>query len=231
MQAPAAPPSSPAAPELYSRDPDPWGCDTRWYERRKRALLLACLPRPRYRRAYEPGCGNGALTAALAARCDRLLASDASTAGVRLTRERVGSMGWVAVRHELLPAEWPRAGVRPDGAGAEEAAGVETVGAGDAGLLAGFGPPFDLIVLSELGYYFDHAGWMEIVQGIVETLAPGGTLAAVHWRRHTDPALADSARLHAHLAALPGLHTLVEHVEEDFLLGVWSRDERPVSRL
>lgn len=62
--------------ELYAADPDPWGTRSRWYEERKRAILLACLPRQRYTHAAEPGCGTGALTAALAARCDAVTASD-----------------------------------------------------------------------------------------------------------------------------------------------------------
>lgn len=31
---------------MYARDPDPWGFDTTWYERRKYALTLAALPAP-----------------------------------------------------------------------------------------------------------------------------------------------------------------------------------------
>ena len=56
---------------LYRQDADPWRVRQRWYEERKRALLLASLPQRRYRHAYEPGCGNGELTAELARRCER----------------------------------------------------------------------------------------------------------------------------------------------------------------
>ncbi|MFE7421819.1 hypothetical protein [Rhodococcus sp. NPDC057529] len=55
---------------MYAASPDPWGFGDRWYEQRKYALTLAALPRPRYRRAFEPGCSIGILTAALAHRCD-----------------------------------------------------------------------------------------------------------------------------------------------------------------
>jgi hypothetical protein len=45
---------------------DPWDTGS-WYERRKRALMLAALPQERYGTALEPGCGTGELTVELAA--------------------------------------------------------------------------------------------------------------------------------------------------------------------
>ncbi len=81
--------------------------ETRWYERRKRALVLACLPHERYGSAYEPGCGNGILTEALAARCDRVLASDGSDLAVAAARRRLAALGNVAVERHVLPDEWP----------------------------------------------------------------------------------------------------------------------------
>jgi trans-aconitate methyltransferase len=61
---------------LYAADADPWQVESSWYERRKRAVLLASLPRARYSSAWEPGCGIGVSTYALADRCDHLVASD-----------------------------------------------------------------------------------------------------------------------------------------------------------
>ena len=61
---------------LFAASEDPWHFKQRWYEQRKRAMTLACLPRARYASGYEPGCANGELSAALAGRCDRLLISD-----------------------------------------------------------------------------------------------------------------------------------------------------------
>lgn len=61
---------------MYGADADPWGFDSRFYERRKYALTLAALPRERYVRAVEPGCSNGAFTELLAPRCDELIAFD-----------------------------------------------------------------------------------------------------------------------------------------------------------
>jgi SAM-dependent methyltransferase len=92
---------------LYRQNDDPWKIRHRWYERRKRALMLASLPHERYARAFEPGCGNGELTALLAPRCDELIATDIAEDAVALTRERVVQCHNVTVQQMLLPDAWP----------------------------------------------------------------------------------------------------------------------------
>jgi len=92
---------------LYQRSNDPWLLRERWYERRKRALTLAALPDERYRRAYEPGCANGELTAELAARCETLLAADLNPAAVELARQRVAHLQHVRVEQRAIPDDWP----------------------------------------------------------------------------------------------------------------------------
>lgn len=92
---------------LFQRSDDPWQFRSRWYESRKRALTLACLPALRYSNAYEPGCANGELSAALAGRCDRLLVSDGSPKAVEATRARLRGLTHVQVIQAWLPGEWP----------------------------------------------------------------------------------------------------------------------------
>lgn len=92
---------------LFAASADPWQFRQRWYEARKRALTLACLPRARYASGYEPGCANGELSAALAQRCDRLLISDGAAAAVELARHRVAGLTNVDVVHAWVPDEWP----------------------------------------------------------------------------------------------------------------------------
>lgn len=92
--------------EMYAGSADPWGFETRWYEERKRAITLASLPRPRYRRAFEPGCSIGVLTAALAARCDHVVATDVAQAALARARERVAGLP-VEVRRWALADPWP----------------------------------------------------------------------------------------------------------------------------
>ena len=93
---------------LFAEDDDPWKFKSRWYERRKRALTLACLPANRYARGFEPGCANGELSAHLATRCDRLLVSDGVDRAVALASERLKSQSHVEVRKAWMPRDWPR---------------------------------------------------------------------------------------------------------------------------
>jgi SAM-dependent methyltransferase len=92
---------------VYASADDPWDFETSWYEQRKYALTLAALPRPRYRRAFEPGCANGALTEHLAERCEELVALEAVPATARRARRRLASRPGVTVRAGTIPEDWP----------------------------------------------------------------------------------------------------------------------------
>ena len=46
--------------------------------------------------------------------------------------------------------------------------------------------PFDLIVASEVLYYFPREEMLTVLRGFERELAPGGILLAVHWRRKTE---------------------------------------------
>lgn len=93
---------------MFAASDDPWKFQTRWYERRKRALTLACLPKERFAYGFEPGCANGELTAKLATRCDRLLASDGVDKAVSLARMRLSNCANVEVRKAWVPEDWPQ---------------------------------------------------------------------------------------------------------------------------
>ena len=92
---------------LYAASPDPWGIDEGWYERRKRAVVLAALPDERVGRAYEPGCGTGTLSVELAGRCDALLCTDVAAAAVARARERLEGCPGARVARAGVPGEWP----------------------------------------------------------------------------------------------------------------------------
>ena len=187
--------------ELYKSSDDPWHLREGWYERRKRSLTLALLPRPRYHNAFEPGCANGELTAELATRCDALLAADLHETAVRLARERVAGMPQVRVEQRTVPLQWPV----------------------DAG-------PFDLIVISEFAYYLDSADLETLAARIAASLTPDGTLLACHWRRPFAEALESADTAHALFDARCGLSRLAHHDEADLLIDVWSRDARSVAQ-
>ena len=92
---------------MYASDPDPWGFATSAYERDKYAATLRCLPRTRYRAAFEPACSIGVFTRALGERCDRLVASDMVPAAVEAARVRCADLPAVEIRRGAVPADWP----------------------------------------------------------------------------------------------------------------------------
>ncbi|MCP3712524.1 nodulation S family protein [Paraburkholderia sp. CNPSo 3274] len=91
----------------FAHDADPWRSRTSWYEARKRALTLASLPRARYRRAFEPGCAGGELSAALAPRCDRILCADFAPRAVEIARSRLAPFAHAHVERRAMPDDWP----------------------------------------------------------------------------------------------------------------------------
>ena len=184
---------------MYVDSPDPYGTHSRWYEQRKRTLLLACLPRARFRHCYEPGCGSGELTAALAERSDAVLASDFSPAAARAARLRTASLPNVRIEHHAIPQAWPQ------------------------------DQTFDLIVLSEIGYFLDGAAMAAIARRCRASLAADGVLVACDWLPDFAERASATHAVHAALAA-SGLARLAMHREEDFELVVWSRDPRSVAQ-
>jgi SAM-dependent methyltransferase len=82
---------------------------------------------------------------------------------------------------------------------------------------------FDLIVLSEIGYYLDLPDLGRLVRLAVEALEPGGDLVAVHWRHPVADYPLRGDAVHAAVAADHRLASTCRHVEADFLLEVFAR--------
>lgn len=93
--------------KVHANSSDPWAVRTRWYERRKRAITMASLPRERFSRALEIGCSIGEVSAELTRRCDTLLALDGSLSAVRAASNRLRDSPTAAVQHMRIPHEWP----------------------------------------------------------------------------------------------------------------------------
>ena len=111
-------------------------------------------------------------------------------------------------------------------AAAERVRGLDHVAVRRATMPAGFPPgPFDLVVLSEIGYYFDDADLETLLRNAVSSLEPGGDLVAVHWRRPVAEHVRSGDDVHRALAAMPGLTKLSTVDEADFLLEVYSRTD------
>jgi predicted TPR repeat methyltransferase len=81
---------------------------------------------------------------------------------------------------------------------------------------------FDLIVLSEIAYYFDAFTLERVIERTLESTGPGAHIIGVHWRGQTNyPLSGDEA--HEVIGSCGALKRLVHHVEADFLLDVWER--------
>lgn len=184
---------------LYQDGDDPWGFRTRWYERRKRAVLLAALPQPRYGRAVEIGCANGELAAALAPRCADLLACDFHPLALAHARRRLARFRQVRVEQRCLPRDWP------------------------AGR-------FDLVVLSEMGYYLAEPELRELADAAAAALTAAGVVVACHWRHPDADQLLASDRVHQLLRRHLGLPRLLGHLEQDFRIDLWCADGGSVAR-
>lgn len=183
---------------FYAQGDDPWGFESRWYEERKRAVLVASLPRPRFASALELGCSNGVLTAALAERVDSLLATDIVDAPLEVARRRLADAPHVRFERRTLPQEWP------------------------AGR-------FDLIVLSEMGYYLDSDSLRRLIDLCRESLTDDGVLVACHWRHPVAEYPLSGDAVHAALAD-SGIPLIASYLEADFRLEVRSIDPRSVAQ-
>jgi SAM-dependent methyltransferase len=178
--------------DMYQHDPDPWHFEERWYEQRKRDLTMAVLPRRRFSSAFEPACSIGLLTERLAARCDRLLATDVVDAAVARAAQRLADQPHVRVTRAAMPGEWPPG-------------------------------RFDLVVLSELGYYLDTDDLATLAAAARDALTDDGCLVACHWRHRVADYPGTGDAVHRVLRSTAGLITLATHTEEDFLLEVLAR--------
>ena len=137
--------------DVYRASADPWAFETSPYEAEKYRTTVDALGERRFASGFEIGCSIGVLSAMLAARCERLLAVDVAEAPLARARERCAALSNVRFERMRVPDEWPR-----------EA-------------------PFDLIVMSEVGYYWSREDLAAAASRIEASLAPGGLWLLVHW--------------------------------------------------
>jgi hypothetical protein len=82
--------------------------------------------------------------------------------------------------------------------------------------------PFDLVMLSEIAYYFDEGDLATLLDCVIVSTSIGAHVVAVHWRGQTDYPLSGD-RCHEIISDSPDLVRVVHHSEEEFLLDVWER--------
>jgi 2-polyprenyl-3-methyl-5-hydroxy-6-metoxy-1,4-benzoquinol methylase len=153
---------------------------------------MAALPRERFTNAFEPGCSIGVLTAELALRCDRLLATDIADRPLQIARARLAAFPQVRFEQVAVPQGWPT--------------GV-----------------FDLVVLSEMAYYCSAEDLELLLDRVVSSLTPDGVVVACHWRHPVATYPLSGDQVHDALRRRRSLALLANHVEEDFLLQVYTR--------
>lgn len=180
---------------LYAASDDPWNTRDRWYEQRKRAIVEAMLPHRQCKAIFEPGCGSGELTLQLALRCQRLVASDFCEEAVRITQEKTAHLPHVQVQRQSLPEQWPQP--------------------------AHDGAHFDLIVFSELCYYFDAADMAAMAALAVASLMPQGHVLACHWKKDFNDRLLDTHAIHQCIDAHARLQRHACYEDEDVLIDLW----------
>ncbi|GAA4389169.1 SAM-dependent methyltransferase [Hymenobacter koreensis] len=137
--------------QVYQANADPWHFETSPYEHAKYANTLAALPRALYGHAFEVGCSLGVLTEQLALRCKRLLAVDVALEPLQRAQARCAQLPQVVFEQMFLPAAFPRQ------------------------------HNLDLVVLSEVGYYWDLADLTRVADGLLARMVAGGQLLLVHW--------------------------------------------------
>ena len=148
----------------FAANPDPWGFETSAYEHAKYAETLAALGGRTYARGLEVGCANGVLTARLAPLCADLLAIDVAESALARARARCADAPNVRFLRTSFPATCPDQ------------------------------PGLDLVLLSEVAYYWDADDLGRAAAWLARNLKPGGDLLLVHWTGPTNyPHSADAA--------------------------------------
>ncbi len=83
--------------------------------------------------------------------------------------------------------------------------------------------PFDLVVVSEVGYFLSPDRLRELCRLVTAGLTDDGAVVLCHWRHEIVGWPLDGSAVHDLWRASTDLSVLVEHVEPDFLLTVLTR--------
>ncbi|MFJ2618443.1 PIG-L family deacetylase [Glutamicibacter sp. NPDC087344] len=177
--------------DLYRDKPDPWNYRDSGYEARKRGILLSSLIREHYGTVLELGCSIGIQTSALAERCSSLRAIDSSRTALEQAQRETARFEHVQLEQRLLPGEWPQV---------------------DPGTM-------DLVVISEIGYFFAADELEEMLGLCASALAPGGELLLCHWLHPIEGWPLNGQAVHR-IAHRRRWDRLVIHQERDFLLEI-----------
>ena len=178
----------------YAEKLDYWDFESSVYEANKYAATLQSLPAGRYRSAFEIGCSIGVLTAKLAARSANLLAIDIADRALTAARVRCAALSNVQIAKMRFPRERPRRCTR-----------------------------FDLIIVSEVGYYWSLPELNAAQDAIEERLEVDGRLVLVHWTPPVSDYPLTGDEVHESFLLRPCLRLLHGHRAASYRLDVLER--------
>jgi cyclopropane fatty-acyl-phospholipid synthase-like methyltransferase len=179
--------------QMYSHTADPWELGARWYEQRKYAITLAMLPKRRYAHAFEPGCSVGVLTVLLTQRCAQVTATDVAAVALEGASRRLTDAGR---REQVALLSQSIDDPWPSG-------------------------PFDLLVLSEVGYYLTPNALRGVLDQECSKLTHGATVIAAHWRHPVDDYLMSGDEVNEVVAASGRLHAIGSYRDADVAIDVF----------
>ena len=177
---------------MFRGTDDPWDLESSAYERDKYAHSIGALAGRTYELGFEIGCAKGVLTQSLATHCHALLAIDVSETALKAARERCAAFDHVSFGRMLFPGQVP------------------------------MGSAFDLIILSEVAYYWDDLDISRAAQWITTHIVPGGDILLVHWTGETDyPQSGDDAVGKLQCALAPAIAIIVGERMPNYRLDLW----------
>lgn len=180
---------------IFGADDDPWDLATSKYEAAKFQHTRAVLADRRYNHALEVGCAHGVLTKQLIGLCDTLLAVDISTKALANASQRIGDQPGLTLQRMAFPRETPIA---------------QTA--------------FDLVILSEVAYYWAAVDLDRAAQWLRASVAPHGRIILVHYTGETDyPQSGDQAvkALWAQLGS--DFAVAIEERRDRYRLDLWEK--------
>jgi len=180
--------------DMFRGTADPWDLETSPYEKVKYADTIAALAGRSYRQGFEIGCAKGVLTRQLALHCNRLLAIDVSETALMAARARCAGSPSISFSKMMFPLEAPSQ------------------------------TQFDLVVLSEVAYYWSDDDLARAAHWLTDHTSAGGDVLLVHWTGETDyPQSGDAAVEKLRCAIQMPMDVLRNERRENYRLDLWRR--------
>lgn len=177
---------------IFGSDDDPWNLATSAYEAAKFDETCNVLSDRRYARALEVGCAHGVLTGKLIELCDHLLSVDISDIALAAARARLGDRLGLTLSQMAFPRQLP----------------------GEAA--------FDLVILSEVAYYWSAPDLERAAQWLGDHVVPGGRVILVHYIGETDYPQSGDGAVEALWTVLSGrFEVLCARRHQNYRLDLW----------